>query len=61
MSTAEVYGNVLCYEEHNEEILGKAMKDFLATKLHNELTPGYDLYEVLKKHLAVSMKCLGTN
>ena len=67
--TAEVYGNVLYYEGHNEEILGKAVKDFrkdtvLATKLHirdNELTPGYDLYEVLKKHLAASMKRLGTD
>ena len=59
-----MYGNVLCYEGHNEEILGKAVKDFLATKLHirdNELTPGYDLYEVLKKHLAASMKRLGTD
>lgn len=37
--TAEVYGNVLYYEHHNEEIVGAALHDIrencvIATKLH---------------------------
>ena len=37
--TAEVYGNVLYYEHHNEEIVGEALHDIrencvIATKLH---------------------------
>ncbi len=67
--TAEVYGNVLYSEGHNEEILGEAVQDFrknvvLATKLHihdDETTPGQPLYEALKRHLAASMKRLRTD
>ena len=67
--TAEVYGNVLYYEGHNEEILGEAVQDFrknvvLATKLHlhdDETTPGQPLYEALKRHVTASMKRLRTD
>ena len=64
--TAEVYGNVLYYEGHNEEIVGEAVKDFrkdivLATKLHlhnDEVLSGRALYEAVKNHLVRSMKRL---
>ena len=67
--TAEVYGNVLYYEGHNEEIVGEAVKDFrkdivLATKLHlhdDEVLSGQALYEAVKSHLVRSMKRLGVD
>lgn len=67
--TAEVYGNVLYYEGHNEEIVGEALEPFrhqavIATKLHihdEELTEGYDLYEIIKSHLMKSLRRLRTD
>ncbi|MBR3310740.1 MAG: aldo/keto reductase [Solobacterium sp.] len=67
--TAETYGNVLYYEGHNEEIVGEAIEPFrdkvvLATKMHihdEELTEGYDLYELVKGHLLRSLKRLRTD
>lgn len=65
--TAEVYGNVLYYEHHNEEILGEALKDVrkncvIATKLHiHEDEVNEDMYTVCKRHLLASMKALQTD
>lgn len=67
--TAEVYGDVLYYLGHNEEIVGKALKDVrkqvvLATKLHTASEePAQDgsVYATLKRHLAASLKRLGTD
>lgn len=67
--TAEVYGRELYYAGHNEEIVGKAVAPFrdkvvLATKLHLGKNPeikNADIYAVLKEHLTVSMKHLGTD
>lgn len=66
--TAEAYGNVLYYEGHNEEIVGEALEPFrshviIATKLHiqdDELTEGYDLYEIIRRHLIKSLQRLRT-
>ena len=65
--TAEVYGNVLYHEHHNEEILGEALKDVrkncvIATKLHiHDDEVDEDMYDVCRKHLKASMKALGTD
>lgn len=65
--TAEVYGNVLYYEHHNEEIVGEALKDVrdnvvIATKLHiHDDEVNQDMYEVCKKHLLESLKALQTD
>ena len=67
--TAETYGRDLYFEGHNEEILGEAVEPFrdqvvLATKFHvhdEEVTPGYDLYTVIKSHLMKSLKRLRTD
>jgi len=67
--TAEVYGNVLYYEGHNEEILGEALKGVrdrvvIATKLHmNAEEPAADgsVYQTLRRHLEKSMKRLGVD
>lgn len=64
--TAEVYGNVLYYEHHNEEILGEALHDVrknivIATKLHiHDDEINEDMYDVCKRHLLASMKALQT-
>lgn len=67
--TAEVYGNVLYYPGHNEEILGKALKDVrknvvIATKLHiatEEPEKDGSVYNTLKRHLTASLEHLGTD
>lgn len=67
--TAEVYGNELYWEGHNEEILGEAVESFrknivIATKLHihdEEITPNMDLYHLIKSHLEKSLKRLRTD
>ena len=67
--TAEVYGNVVFYPGHNEQLPGKATEDFrkkivLATKLHvniSEYGNGITLYEAVRKHLDSSLKNLKTN
>lgn len=65
--TAEVYGNVLYYEHHNEEIVGEALKEVrdkvvIATKLHiHEEEEQEDMYTVCKRHLLASMKALQTD
>lgn len=67
--TAEVYGDVLYYPGHNEQILGEAVEEFrkdivLATKFHfheEELEKGDSVYSVIRKHLENSMKNLRTD
>lgn len=65
--TAEVYGNVLYWEHHNEEILGEALKDVrkncvIATKLHiHDDEVNEDMYDVCRRHLEASMKALQTD
>lgn len=62
--TAEVYGDVVFYPGHNEQLVGKAVKDFrkdivLATKffLHpDELVDGTSIYEATRRHLEASLK-----
>lgn len=65
--TAEVYGDVVFYPGHNEQLVGKAAEDFrkdivLATKLF--LTPeeiGDGVYEATRRHLEKSLKNLRTD
>lgn len=67
--TAEVYGDVVFYPGHNEELVGKALssvrKDVvLATKLHlrpDEVAASPSVYDAVKAHLVASMKPLGTD
>ncbi|MCM1499029.1 MAG: aldo/keto reductase [Clostridium sp.] len=67
--TAEVYGDVLYYEGHNEQILADAVKGFrnkvvLATKLHirdDEAASGENLYDIVRRHLDASLKRLDTD
>lgn len=67
--TAEVYGDVMFYPGHNEQIVGKAIAPFrkdvvLATKMFihpNELADGTTIYEATRRHLEKSMKNLGTD
>ena len=67
--TAEVYGMQTRWLGHNEEIVGKAVKDFrkdvvIATKIHpstERLKSGEKLYDVIRTHLEASMKRLGTD
>ncbi|MDO5428684.1 aldo/keto reductase [Parabacteroides sp.] len=67
--TAEVYGDVVFHPGHNEQLVGKAIKDFrkdivLATKffIHTqELENGTSVYEAIRRHLEESMKNLGTD
>lgn len=67
--TAEVYGDVVFYPGHNEELVGKALssvrKDvMLATKLHlrpDEVAASSSVYDAVKSHLVASMKRLGTD
>lgn len=65
--TAEVYGDVLYREHHNEEILGEALKDVrrncvIATKLHiHDDEVNEDMYDVCRRHLEESMKALQTD
>ncbi|MCH5351854.1 MAG: aldo/keto reductase [Acutalibacter sp.] len=63
--TAEGYGTQQFYPGHNEEIVGKAVKDFrkdvvIATKFHFHVAPAPEenLYDVVRKHLDASMKKL---
>lgn len=67
--TAEVYGDVVFYPGHNEQLVGKAIEPFrkeivLATKMHlhpEELTDGTSIYEATRKHLEKSMQNLKTD
>lgn len=67
--TAEVYGNVMFTEGHNERIVGKAVHDFrnevvLATKFHfrpEDFTHGATLYEAIRRHVEQSMERLQTD
>lgn len=67
--TAEVYGDVVFYPGHNEELVGKALfsvrKDVvLATKLHlrpEEVAASPSVYDAVKSHLVASMKRLATD
>ena len=67
--TAEVYGDVVFYPGHNEELVGKALAPFrkevvLATKLHlgpQEAAVSPSIYDAVKAHLTASMKRLGTD
>jgi len=67
--TAEVYGDVVFYPGHNEELVGKALssvrKDVvLATKLHlrpDEVAASPSVYDAVKAHLVASMKRLATD
>ncbi len=67
--TAEGYGREQFYPGHNEQLVGKAIKEFrkdivLATKLHvspAELENGTTLYEAVKAHLLHSMENLQTD
>ncbi len=65
--TAEVYGNVLYYEHHNEEIVGEALHAVrehcvIATKLHiHDDEVNENMYDVCKRHLLASLKALNTN
>lgn len=67
--TAEVYGDVLYYPGHNEQIVGEAVADFrkdivLATKFHfrnEEVENGGAVYDIIRKHLENSMKNLRTD
>ena len=67
--TAESYGNVLYYEGHNEEIVGKALKDVrkdvvIATKLHlKDDVPANeaDTMSCVRGHLERSLRRLDTD
>lgn len=67
--TAESYGGEMFYPGHNEELVGEAIQPFrkevvLATKMHlnvGEVIEGYDLYEIMFRHLQESMKRLKTD
>lgn len=67
--TAEVYGDVLYYPGHNEQLVGKAVADFrkdivLATKFHlhpEELANGTSMYDAICRHLEKLMKNLNTD
>lgn len=67
--TAEVYGDVMFYPGHNEQLVGKAIRDFrkdvvLATKLHlhpEELVRGMSVYDMVRNHLEKSMENLQTD
>lgn len=67
--TAEVYGDVLYYPGHNEEIVGESAEAFrknvvLATKFHfraEELQAGEEIYMIVRRHLEASMKKLRTD
>ena len=67
--TAESYGNVLYYEGHNEEIVGKALKDVrkdvvIATKLHfrdSVPTDEAETFDCVRGHLERSLRRLGTD
>lgn len=67
--TAEAYGKEMFFAGHNEQLLGKAVKDFrnevvLATKLHideKELTAEKNLSQVIREHLQQSLKNLQTD
>ncbi len=67
--TAESYGNVLYYEGHNEEIVGKAVKPFrrdvvIATKLHftgDVPADEADTMECVRGHLQRSLRRLDTD
>ena len=67
--TAETYGREQFYPGHNEELVGKALAPFrkeavLATKLHlgsKEERADKSTYQVVKEHLAQSMKRLQTD
>ena len=65
--TAEVCGMQTRWFGHNEELLGKAVKDFrnhvvLATKLTitpEDVARKEPLYEIVREHLDASLKRLG--
>lgn len=67
--TAEVYGNVLYYPGHNEQLVGEAVENFrknivLATKFHfqaEELEKSTDVYQIVRRHLDASMEKLRTD
>lgn len=67
--TAETYGREQFYPGHNEELVGKALKDIrknvvLATKLHittEEYIPSEPIYNILRSHLDASLKRLQTD
>ncbi|MCO7138046.1 aldo/keto reductase [[Clostridium] leptum] len=67
--TAESYGKEQFYPGHNEELVGEALEPFrkdviLATKLHldtAEISAGNTLYEVMRRHLELSMQRLKTD
>ena len=67
--TAEAYGREQFYPGHNEKLVGKALAPFrkeavLATKLHlgsKEERADKSTYQVVKEHLAQSMKRLQTD
>lgn len=67
--TAEAYGREMFYEGHNEQIVGKAIKDFrkevvLATKLHihnEELNLGETIEQIIRRHLKKSLENLQTD
>ena len=67
--TAEIYGAQLYHYGHNEQILGKAVKEFrnsvvLATKLmfdKSEISAEGSAYAVIKKHLEKSLENLQTD
>ena len=67
--TAEAYGREMFYEGHNEQIVGKAIKDFrkevvLATKLHihnEELSQGETVEQIIRRHLKKSLENLQTD
>lgn len=67
--TAESYGTEMFYPGHNEELVGEAIRPFrkdvvLATKLHlnvEEVSKGYNLYDIMLRHLKASMKRLNTD
>ena len=67
--TAESYGKELFCPGHNEELVGDALEPFrkdvvLATKLHldtAEISGEKTLYEVMRRHLELSMRRLRTD
>lgn len=69
LDTAEIYGDVLYYPGHNEQLVGKAIEGIrqdivLATKLHlhpEELTDGTPVYDAVRRHLLRSMENLRTD
>ncbi len=66
--TAEGYGGDLYYPGHNEQIVGKALKDVrkdavIATKLHlaAEEVENASAYDAIKRHAEQSLRNLGTD